>query len=83
MFTAPIFLILHHNIPRLAEGGVDYVYAALHPEELLRAAPRGPEEAGGVTLVDEHEGVVLVGEPLYVGERADVAVHGEHAICDD
>ena len=84
MFSAPpIFSIFHQNIACLAEGGVDDVDAPLHPEELLRASPRGPEEAGGVTLVDEHEGVVLVGEPLDVGEGADVAVHGEHAICDD
>ena len=84
MFTAPpIFLIFHQNTPCLAEGGVDDVDAPLHPEELLCASPRGPEEAGGVTLVDEHEGVVLVGEPLDVGERADVAVHGEHAVSDN
>ncbi len=45
---------------RLAQGRVEQVHLAsrAHPEEGLGAAAAAPEEAGGVTVVHEHEGVV-------------------------
>ena len=55
-------------------------HAALHVEELLRAASGGPEEARGVTLVYEDESLVLVSQSLYVRQRTDIAVHGEDSV---
>ena len=46
----------------------------------LSAAAGPTEEAGGVTLVDEDERLVLVGQPADLGQRADVPVHREHAV---
>ena len=67
----------------LAEGGVDDV-DALHDAAVLgRAAAGGSHEAGGVALVDEDEGAVLVGEVADLGEGGDVAVHGEDAVGGD
>ena len=48
-------------------------------------SPRSPlaQDAGGVSIVDDEHGVMLAGEASDLGERRDIAVHGEHALGQD
>ena len=79
----------------LAQGAVDDVSSPNHAKHLLSPSPCGSQEASGVTLVQEHQGGVLLcqglqGEHsprdtlaaayLYLWEGADVPIHGEHSV---
>ncbi len=44
--------------------------------------PLRPKYAGGVGVVDHHDGAIFFGEIAERGQRADVAVHGEDAVGD-
>ena len=68
---------------RLAEGAGDDVDAVHDAVQLGGAAAAGADEADGVRVVDHDHGVVAVGEVADLGERGDVAVHGEDAVGDD
>ena len=50
---------------------------------LVRPAPGLADEAGGVRVVHEHHGVVLLGQRDDLVQLGEVAVHGEHAVGDD
>jgi hypothetical protein len=39
--------------------------------------------AGGVAFIDQHGGLVVLGEIADFGQFGDVAIHGEHAVGDD
>jgi hypothetical protein len=56
--------------------------AAVHVEMIDGAAAVAAEHAGGVGVVDHHDGAVFFGELAQRGQRADVAVHGEDAVGD-
>ena len=43
----------------------------------------GTEETGGVTLVDEDHGAVLVGQCGNLLQGSDVSVHAEHSVGYD
>ena len=47
------------------------------------AAPVAAEHAGGVRVVDHHDGAVFFGEIGELRQRADVAIHGEDAVGDE
>ncbi len=47
------------------------------------AAAIAAEDAGGVSVVDHHDGAVFFGEIGELVDRADVAVHGEDAVGDE
>ena len=68
---------------RLAQRGGDDVDAPGDAAVLGRAAAGLAEEAGGVAVVHHHERVVALGQVADLGERRDVAVHGEHAVGGD
>ncbi len=56
--------------------------AAVHAEMIDGAASVAAQYAGSVRVVDHHDGAVLFGEIAQRRQRADVAVHGEHAVAD-
>src|SRR5882724_1250415 len=58
------------------------INAAVDIEMVYGAAAVAAENAGGVRVVDHHDGTVFFGEVAECGERADVAVHGEDAVGD-
>src|SRR5208282_1644734 len=52
----------------LSEGGGDYVHSPFYGVVLARAPSGLADEAGGVGIVDHHEGVVALGEVAYRAE---------------
>jgi len=56
--------------------------AAVHVEMIDRAAAVATEDAGGVGVVNHHDGAVFFRNVAEAGQRADVAIHGEDAIAD-
>src|ERR1700686_246464 len=58
------------------------IYAPVHAEVIDRAAAVAAQYAGGVRVVDHHDGAVFFGQVAESGQRANVAVHGEHAVTD-
>ena len=55
---------------------------AVHTEVIDGAATVAAQHAGSVRVVHHHDGAVLLRELAQRGQRADVAVHGEHAVGD-
>ena len=47
-----------------------------------RASTVAAQDAGGVGIVDHHDGAVLLGEVAQGRQRADIAVHGKDAVGD-
>ena len=47
-----------------------------------RASSVAAEHAGSVRVVDHHDRAVFLGRLAQAGQRADVAVHREHAVGD-
>src|SRR2546427_2064058 len=68
---------------RLAQGRRDDVHLARHSEMLGRAPARLPQHAGGVRLVDGHDGVVLPRARRDGRQLRDVAFHREDAVRED
>ena len=68
---------------RLAERAGDDVDLAEQPEVLDGPAPRLPENAHAVRVVDDHDRVVLARELDDLGELREVAFHREDAVGDD
>ena len=60
-----------------------HVDLAVHVEVIDGAAAVAAEDAGGVGVVDHHDGAVLFAERGELVDGADVAVHGEDAVGDD
>ena len=58
------------------------VDAPVQPEVIHRAGATRAEHAGGVRVVDHHDGVAPLGDVHEVGERRDVGVHREDAVRD-
>ena len=58
------------------------IYAAVHIEMVDGAAAVAAQHAGGVRVIDHHDGAIFFGEVAERGQRADVAVHGEDAVGD-
>ena len=54
-----------------------------HAEMIDRSATVAAQHAGGVRVVDHHDGAVFVGEVTQFVYGADVAVHREDAVGDD
>src|SRR6266542_2881840 len=67
----------------LAERGGHDVHASGDPAVLGRAAPGGAEEARRVAVIHHHERVVSLRQPADLGERREVAVHGEDTVGGD
>ena len=59
------------------------VDAAVQTEVIDRAAARRPEHAAGMGVVDHHDAAEFVGDVAESGQRAEVAVHAEHAVGDE
>ena len=59
------------------------IHASVDVEMIDGAAAVAAENAGGVGVVDHHDGAVFFCEVAQARERADVAVHGEDAIGDE
>ena len=68
---------------RLAERAGQDVDAVHDAAQLVRAAAARADEAGGVRVVDHHQGAVAVGQIADLREPGDRAVHGEHAVGRD
>ena len=58
------------------------IHAPVHFEMIDRAAAVAAEHAGGVGVVDHHDGAVFFRNIAQAGQRADVAIHREHAVGD-
>ena len=56
---------------------------SVHVEVIDAAAAVAAEDAGGVGVVDHHDGAVFFGECGELVDGADVAVHGEDAVGDE
>src|ERR1700738_872157 len=54
----------------------------MHFEIIDGAASVAAQYAGGVGVVDHHDGAVLLRQIAQRGEQADVAVHGEDSVGD-
>lgn len=67
----------------LGEGSDLNVDAAVAVEVIDGAAAVASEDAGGVGVVDHHDGSVFFGQVGELVDGADVAVHGEDAVGDD
>ena len=59
------------------------VHAAVHLEVVDSAAAVAAEHAGGMRVIDHHDGAVFFGERAQPGQRADVAIHGKNAVGDE
>ena len=58
------------------------VHAPMQAEMIDGAAAVPPQHAGRVRIIHHHDRAVLLRRFHQAGQRADVAVHGEHAIRD-
>ena len=58
------------------------MHAAVQAEMIDGAAAVAAQHAGGVRVVHHHDGAVLLGRLHQARQRADIAIHGEHAIGD-
>ena len=58
------------------------IHAAVQIEVIHRAAAVAAQDAGRMGVVDHHDAAVLLGEFGKLRQRADVAVHGKHAVGD-
>ena len=58
------------------------VDAAVHPEMIDRSAAVLSEDAAGVRIVHHHDAAELLGQRTQLWQRAEVAVHAEHAVRD-
>ncbi len=56
---------------------------SVHVKVIDGAAAVAAEDAGGVGVVDHHDGAVFFGEVGEFVDGADVAVHGEDAVGDE
>ena len=52
-------------------------------EVIDRAAAIAAQNAGGVRVIDHHDGAVFVGNIAELVDGADIAVHGKDAVGDD
>src|SRR5437660_10340340 len=68
---------------RLPEGAGEYVDPLGDPAVLGSAPAGGSHEAGGVRIIDHHQGVVARREIADLRELRDEAVHREHAVGGD
>ena len=59
------------------------VHAAVHAEVIDGAAAVPPEHAAGVRIVHHHDAAEFLGEVAQRRQRAEVAVHAEHAVGDE
>ena len=59
------------------------VDATVQIEVVDGAAAVAAQHAGGVRVIDHHDGAVLFRQRGQLRQRADVAVHGEDAVGDD
>ena len=59
-----------------------HLHAPVQAEMVDGAAAVAAQHAGGMRVVHHHDGAVLFGRFHQAGQRADVAVHGEHAVGD-
>src|SRR5688572_17870937 len=66
----------------LRQGAHLNVYASVQPEMIDRAPPILSEHAARMGVVDHHDAAVFLGEGAQLGQRAEVAVHAEHAVSD-
>ena len=67
----------------LAECPADGVDPAHHTVVLMGPPAVGPHDAHGVGVVDHHQRVIPVSEVADLGQGCQVAIHREHAVCDD
>ena len=54
----------------------------MNAEVIDGAAAIATQNAGGVRVVDHHDGAVFLGNVAELRQRADVAIHREHAVGD-
>jgi len=54
----------------------------VNSEVIDGAAALAAQDAGGVGVIDHHDGSVFFGGIAEAGQRANVAVHGEDAVRD-
>src|SRR5208282_3639209 len=67
---------------RFRQGSNLNVDAPVHPEMIDGAASVAAEHTGSVRVVDHHDCAVFLSRLAQPGQRADVAVHREHAVGD-
>ena len=83
----PLFMIAGNGpidaAKRLAEGARDDIDAIAGTREGRSALALIAEMAGGVAFVDQHGGLVVLGEIADFGQFGDIAIHGENAVGDD
>ena len=60
---------------RLAEGACEYVNAAIAVILLCDSVAGLADNAGGMALINHHEGVILLGQLANLVHRSDVAIH--------
>src|SRR5258707_3430893 len=58
------------------------VHAPVNVEVVSSAAPVAAEHAGRVRVINHHDGAVFLGQITQRRQRANVAVHGKHAVGD-
>ena len=73
----------HGTTKGLAEGTGQDFNLATEVEVLGHATTGLADHASGVAFVHHHHGVVFLGKFVNLVERANVAVHREHAVGDD
>src|SRR5688572_5162164 len=59
------------------------VHAAVHVEVIYGAAAVPAERAARMRIVHHHDAAELLGERAQSRQRAEIAVHAEHAIGDE
>ena len=59
------------------------VHAAMQTEVVDGAAAVSSQHAGSMRIVDHHDGAMPFGGFHQPGQRADIAVHREHAVGDE
>ena len=79
--AAPAHVPAQHA-DRLGKRPHLYVYASIQAEVIDGAAPVAPQHARGVRIVHHHHGAVAFGGLGQAGQRADIAIHGEHPVGD-
>ncbi len=60
-----------------------HIHASMAAEVIDAAAAVAAQNAGGMRIVDHHDGAILLGQIGEFVNRADVAVHRENAIGDE
>ena len=79
--AAPAHVPAQHA-DRLRERPHLNVYAPMQAEMIDRPAPVAPQHARGMRVVHHHDRAVPFGRLGQPGQRADIAVHREHAVGD-